>query len=122
MRPGVGPPRSVHGDPFPGQLLQRPLELTFDGAPRGLLLKEVASDTTVDAVRKATGAALLMSAACDRAIGGWDERFFLYSEETDFAARARRCGYSIRYIPTARVSRESAGLLPGCMKVQGEVL
>jgi acyl CoA:acetate/3-ketoacid CoA transferase beta subunit len=31
--------------------------------PRGLLLKEIASDTSVDAVRRATGADLIVDAA-----------------------------------------------------------
>jgi GT2 family glycosyltransferase len=57
----------------------------------------------------ATGAALLVSAACDRAIGPWDERFFLYSEETDYAARARNAGFRIEYVPTARVFHEGGG-------------
>jgi GT2 family glycosyltransferase len=57
-----------------------------------------------------TGAALLISAACNDAVGQWDaDRFFLYSEETDFAARARRCGYRIRYVPTAVVHHEGGG-------------
>ena len=41
------------------------------------------------AIDWATGAALMMSAECDRAVGSWDERFFLYSEEVDYAARVR---------------------------------
>jgi N-acetylglucosaminyl-diphospho-decaprenol L-rhamnosyltransferase len=58
----------------------------------------------------AGGAALLISAACNDAVGDWDDgRFFLYSEETDFAARARRCGYRIRYVPTAQVRHEAGG-------------
>ena len=58
----------------------------------------------------AGGAALLISAACNDAVGDWDDgRFFLYSEETDFAARARRCGYRVRYVPTARVRHEDGG-------------
>ena len=61
------------------------------------------------AVDWATGAALLISAACDRAVGRWDERFFLYSEETDYAARARAAGYRIEYLPTARVRHRGAG-------------
>ena len=54
------------------------------------------------AVDWATGAVLLISAVCDRAVGGWDERFFLYSEETDYAARARAAGFRVEYLPTAR--------------------
>ncbi len=57
----------------------------------------------------AGGAVMLVSAECDRAVGGWDDRFFLYSEETDFATRARRCGYRIRYVPAARVRHEDGG-------------
>lgn len=58
----------------------------------------------------AGGAALLIAAACDEAVGDWDDgRFFLYSEETDFAARARRCGYRVRYVPTARARHEDGG-------------
>lgn len=45
----------------------------------------------------ATGAALLLSADCLRTVGRWDESFFLYSEETDYAARARDAGWVVRY-------------------------
>ena len=58
----------------------------------------------------AGGAAILVSAACSEAVGDWDDdRFFLYSEETDFAARARRCGYRVLYVPTAQVRHEDGG-------------
>jgi len=58
----------------------------------------------------ASGAALLISAGCNEAAGDWDsQRFFLYSEEADFAVRARRCGYRIRYTPSARVRHEGGG-------------
>ena len=36
-----------------------------------------------------------------RQLGGWDESFFLYSEETDFAAAARRRGFRTWYEPSA---------------------
>ena len=61
------------------------------------------------AVAWAVGAALLISASCDRAVGPWDERFFLYSEETDYAARARACGFRIEYLPTARAYHRGGG-------------
>jgi GT2 family glycosyltransferase len=48
-----------------------------------------------------SGAIMLYSADCAQAVGPWDERFFLYSEETDFALRARASGYGIRFVPTA---------------------
>jgi N-acetylglucosaminyl-diphospho-decaprenol L-rhamnosyltransferase len=61
------------------------------------------------AIDWAGGAALLISAACDQAIGAWDERFFLYLEEVDYAARARSAGYRMEYVPRARVRHRGAG-------------
>ena len=49
----------------------------------------------------ATGAAMLISRACFDAVGPWDESFFLYSEETDFALRARDAGFALRLAPDA---------------------
>jgi len=49
----------------------------------------------------ATGCVMLISRACLDAVGRWDERFFLYSEETDFALRARDAGFALRLTPKA---------------------
>lgn len=58
----------------------------------------------------ATGAVLVISEACDAAVGCWDEaRFFLYSEETDYCRRVRQAGYRINFIPTARAWHRGAG-------------
>ena len=49
----------------------------------------------------ALGAVMLMSRKCYDVLGGWDESFFLYSEETDFCLRARDAGLLTRYEPGA---------------------
>jgi len=49
----------------------------------------------------ACGAVLLMSRTCYDVLGGWDESYFLYSEETDLALRARDAGLLTRYVPAA---------------------
>ena len=49
----------------------------------------------------ATGAAVLVAARCHKAIGDWDESFFLYSEETDYMLRARDAGLLTWYVPEA---------------------
>ena len=49
----------------------------------------------------ATGALMLISSACLRRVGPWDESYFLYSEETDFCARARAAGFTLLYEPAA---------------------
>ena len=49
----------------------------------------------------ATGSVMAISRACLDAVGEWDERFFLYSEETDFAQRAAAIGFALRLAPLA---------------------
>lgn len=51
----------------------------------------------------ATGAALLLSRDVLDVVGAWDEQFFLYSEETDYALRARDAGFELRFVPGAAV-------------------
>lgn len=50
----------------------------------------------------AEGSTLLISAECWQRCAPWDESFFLYCEETDFALRARDAGFVTRYVPSAQ--------------------
>lgn len=43
----------------------------------------------------ASGSVMLISESCWSAVGDWDETFFLYSEETDFALRASDAGFTV---------------------------
>lgn len=56
------------------------------------------------AVDWAEGSTQVISAECWEACGGWDESFFLYSEETEFGLRARQLGFSTVYVPSARAT------------------
>lgn len=49
----------------------------------------------------ALGAVLMMSRKCYDTLDGWDESYFLYSEETDLSLRARDAGMLTRYEPQA---------------------
>jgi GT2 family glycosyltransferase len=49
----------------------------------------------------ATGAAWLVSNECLAAVGRLDDRYFLYSEETEFMLRAADHGFAVRYEPRA---------------------
>jgi GT2 family glycosyltransferase len=49
----------------------------------------------------AEGSILLIDRACWDACGSWDESFFLYSEETEYALRARDHGFRVVLAPTA---------------------
>ena len=57
----------------------------------------------------ALGAALMMSRECFDAADGWDESFFLYSEETDLSLRARDLGLATRYEPRSVVMHIGGG-------------
>ncbi|MCS7481282.1 glycosyltransferase [Umezawaea endophytica] len=49
----------------------------------------------------ATGAAWLVSRRVLDALGPLDERYFLYSEETEYMLRAGEAGFPVRYVPSA---------------------
>jgi N-acetylglucosaminyl-diphospho-decaprenol L-rhamnosyltransferase len=49
------------------------------------------------------GASMLIRPAVLESIGGMDENYFLYFEETDFCYRARKAGFATWYVPDSRV-------------------
>jgi N-acetylglucosaminyl-diphospho-decaprenol L-rhamnosyltransferase len=49
------------------------------------------------------GASMLIRPAVLESIGGMDENYFLYFEETDFCNRARKAGFPTWYVPESRV-------------------
>jgi N-acetylglucosaminyl-diphospho-decaprenol L-rhamnosyltransferase len=49
------------------------------------------------------GASMMIRAAVFASIGGLDENYFLYFEETDFCLRAKRAGFATWYVPESRV-------------------
>src|SRR5262249_18281210 len=51
----------------------------------------------------ATGCCLLIRRACLEQLGGFDEDFFLYSEDVDLCRRAREAGWSVWFEPSLRV-------------------
>ncbi|HEY2401281.1 MAG TPA: glycosyltransferase family 2 protein [Steroidobacteraceae bacterium] len=82
--------------------LLRTLGLTWTKA--GIFSEYVARPedyTSPRIVDWALGAVLMMSRKCFEELGGWDESYFLYSEETDFSLRARDVGMMTRYEPQA---------------------
>jgi GT2 family glycosyltransferase len=59
-----------------------------------------------------SGACLLLRRSAVEAVGGLDEGFFLYSEETDLFARLRAEGWQVRYEPRALAHHEGGGSAP----------
>ncbi|MFI7607389.1 glycosyltransferase [Micromonospora sp. NPDC049366] len=126
---GIAVPRLVDGD---GDLIhtmrREPSVLRVLGdallgaerAGRRPALGEVVTDHARYASEAVTawaeGSTLLISAECWRRCAPWEESFFLYSEETDFALRAGDAGLVTRFTPAATAvhlegdSRVSPGL------------
>jgi GT2 family glycosyltransferase len=75
-------------------------------APRRVLDHYYARDLPADAPAEVdwlTGACLLIRRAVYEQIGGFDEGFFMYSEELDYCRRARAAGWRVVHLPEARV-------------------
>jgi GT2 family glycosyltransferase len=49
------------------------------------------------------GASMMIRRAVVDSIGGFDQNYFLYFEETDFCFRAKKAGFSTWYVPESRV-------------------
>jgi N-acetylglucosaminyl-diphospho-decaprenol L-rhamnosyltransferase len=113
---GILGPRLVNPDGSPQSSRRRfPTLLTafFEStwlqghAPRRLLDRYYARDLPDDApaeVDWVTGACLLVRRAVYEQVGGFDEGFFMYSEELDFCRRAQAAGWRVAYVPGAVVT------------------
>ena len=75
-----------------------------------------ASERRVDI---AIGAALCIRRATIDEIGAFDERFFLYHEEVDFAKRAAGASWESWYVPASEAVHEGMGSARGQYSVEG---
>jgi N-acetylglucosaminyl-diphospho-decaprenol L-rhamnosyltransferase len=71
---------------------------------------DYASPRRVDA---ATGACLFLRRAALRDVGPFDERFFVYYEETDWLIRATQRGWRTMFLPTVEAVHASGASSPG---------
>ncbi|HLV43845.1 MAG TPA: glycosyltransferase family 2 protein [Aggregatilineales bacterium] len=75
-------------------------------APRGVLSRYYMTDTQDDEIMPVDwvqGAALLVRRSVLAQVGGFDEHFFMYSEELDWQRRIKAAGWQIVYFPPARI-------------------
>lgn len=90
---------------FPGLVSE-----LIDGLQLGLASKllnrwnvAMVMDDTNQAVDWVSGASMMIRPSVFESIGGLDENYFLYFEETDFCRRSKLAGFSTWYVPKSRV-------------------
>ena len=79
----------------------------YQFAPRGVLERYYGEDWPVGEIVEVdwlVGAALMLRAAAVRQVGGFDEGYFMYSEELDLCRRLKAAGWGIVHLPAARVT------------------
>jgi N-acetylglucosaminyl-diphospho-decaprenol L-rhamnosyltransferase len=64
-------------------------------------------------VDAATGACLFLRRTALADVGPFDERFFVYYEETDWLTRAKARGWETAFVPALEATHASAGSSPG---------
>ena len=115
-RTGIVVPRLRNGDGSTARSLRREPSIPRSvgmGDSHVPLLSEIVNSAEdyerMHPVDWATGAVLLISRECFDTVGGFDEAFFMYSEETDFCLRARDAGLLTVYVPQAAAAHIGGG-------------
>jgi N-acetylglucosaminyl-diphospho-decaprenol L-rhamnosyltransferase len=57
-----------------------------------------------------SGAAVWLRRSALDEVGGWDERYFMYLEDTDLCWRLRRAGWDVAYEPSAVIDHEQGAI------------
>lgn len=108
---GVAGPALVYEDMRPQRSFASIPSLTQEIVPR-FMLEFVAparhggktwGSSAPEPVDSLIGAALVMRRSALEAVGGFDERFFFFLEETDFCKRVRESGMQVVFFPSARI-------------------
>ena len=100
---------SVH--PFPTLASELAGAMLLPAALEGPIARRFVDARQMDIERGdawPVGAALLVHAGAFREVGGFDERYFLYSEETDLARRLRNRGWGIAFAGRSLVTHVGA--------------
>jgi len=72
-------------------------------AHRGLREYDRGQYRSVEPTGYLTGCCLLATRAAWETVGLLDERYFIYAEDADWCLRARRAGFRLLFVPTARL-------------------
>ncbi len=110
-------PRTVYGDGRPQVSFGPDLSLLSEYRQRKLMKGVKAGETwALEELRAATvderevdwisGSCMLLRMSAARAVGFFDERYFLYEEDADLCLRLRKTGGKVMFVPQAVVIHE----------------
>lgn len=101
------PQPGIRRFPSPGNLLfsrRSPLSRLMPGNRRSRAYLYADRDPAqAGPVEVVAGAALAIRATLWQELGGMDERFFMYAEDSDLCYRAMQLGWQVHHVPAARV-------------------
>lgn len=78
------------------------------GRHRGVDEQDKGQYDTIEKTGFVTGGAMFVKSDVFRKIGLFDEKYFMYLEDSDFCYRAKKMGYKILYNPKAVIYHENA--------------
>lgn len=83
------------------------------GMPGAYLSRTLPRESPPVLIDWVCGACLMIERRVFLALGGFDARIFLYSEDVDLCLRAGRLGKRVAYVPAVRVRHVQGASLPG---------
>jgi len=105
---GLATPKILMMDD-PGRINTCGNEITFTGLTFCRGLDQLAEKyDQLEVVSAVSGAAFVIKRSVLEQIGGFDESFFIYYEDTDLSLRAMLAGYTCLYVPTSVVYHQYA--------------
>jgi len=97
--------KTAQGSVFNFPTIKRAIEEFWFGR-KGAFSKFVPSENVSIEVEAISGGAMLIPREIIEKIGLFDERYFMYFEDLDYCRRARKAGFKIYYLPSAKVIHE----------------
>jgi len=76
----------------------------MEDRPQTFEVSETSKVSTVEDVDWLVGAALMTRRAVLAQVGGFDEGYFMYSEELDWCRRVKAAGWRVVYLPAAQIT------------------
>lgn len=85
------------------------IDRDYNGYDHGFCEEDQGQFDQVRDLDSCCGAAMMMERKLFEQVGGFDENFFMYYEDTDLSNRIKRLGYKLRFCPTALVRHIHTG-------------